>query len=181
MTKMMISLMAAVLTVSAGSYATLKNGKTIILHENGTWEEVSVAAPSAPTVTPAIQPVLTQPSPAVLAPAVVTVAPTLASEPLARQLVGVWKSSDQALAYEFRNDGSVTYTIDGASSTQPYNIKMLDTNDGAVTVTIGDAGTYGKITFGGLQRKFIIAKDGKTMTDITDEMTTFVTVKLKKY
>ena len=100
---------------------------------------------------------------------------------MARQLVGVWKSSDQALAYEFRNDGSVTYTIDGASSTQPYNIKMLDTNDGAVTVTIGDAGTYGKITFGGLQRKFIIAKDGKTMTDITDEMTTFVTVKLKKY
>ncbi len=133
----------------AGQYATLKDGKTIVLHENGTWEEVQLVKSSDAQVA------------------------AMASK-------GVWKSSDGAMAYEFKNSGSVAYTIDGESKTEGYTIQFIDSKDNTIGVSIGDASRYGKVIFGGNFRKLKISKDGKSMTDYTDEITNLKTVELRK-
>lgn len=162
-----ISLAASALM--AGQFATLKDGKTIILHENGTWEEVQVVkSPDAQVAAMAASDMAANPK-------MIAV-----SEPLARMLVGEWKNSDNTLAYNFRNDGTVAYIIDGISKTESYTIQSIDSSDNTISVSIGDSSRYGKIIFGGLLRKLQISKDGKEMVDYSDELSKLVTVKLKK-
>lgn len=153
----------------AGQYATLKDGRTIIMHDNGTWEEVSVVKSSDGQV-------------AAMAARDIAGAPKALSveEPLARMLMGKWENRDQTLTYDFRNDGMVTYTLDGNTKTEGYTIQFIDAKDNTIAVSIGDSSRYGKVVFGGLLRKFQLSKDGKDMVDYSDEVTKLVTVKLKK-
>lgn len=153
----------------AGQYATLKDGRTIIMHDNGTWEEVSVVKSSDGQV-------------AAMAARDIAGAPKALSveEPLARMLMGKWENRDQTLTYDFRNDGMVTYTLDGNTKTEGYTIQFIDAKDNTMAVSIGDSSRYGKVVFGGLLRKFQLSKDGKDMTDYSDEVTNLKTVKLKK-
>jgi hypothetical protein len=162
-----ISLAASALV--AGQYATLKDGKTIILHDNGTWEEVTVVKSSNDQV-------------AVMAAKDLAGAPKAVSieEPLARMLVGEWKSRDGELYYNFRNDGTVTYTIEGSTKTEGYTVQFIDSKDNTISVSIGDSSRYGKVVFGGLLRKFKISKDGKSAVDYSDEVSKLITVDLKK-
>ncbi len=153
----------------AGQYATLKDGRTIIMHDNGTWEEVSVVKSSDGQV-------------AAMAARDIAGAPKALSveEPLARMLMGKWENRDQTLTYDFRNDGMVTYTLDGNTKTEGSTIQFIDAKDNTIAVSIGDSSRYGKVVFGGLLRKFQLSKDGKDMVDYSDEVTKLVTVKLKK-
>jgi hypothetical protein len=136
------------------------------MHDNGTWEEVSASS----------------------AQAGVTMAKDLVSaskaaeinEPLARMLVGKWSSKDGGAVYDFRNDGHVTYTLDGSTKTEGYTIQSLDASDNTISVSLGESSRYGKMIFGGNLRKFKIAKDGKNMVDYSDEMSKLITVDLKK-
>jgi hypothetical protein len=162
-----ISLAASALM--AGQFATLKDGRTIIMHDNGTWEEVqAVRSPDAQVAAMTARDMAQNPK-------IMTV-----SEPLARMLVGGWKNSDNTLAYDFRNDGNVAYIIDGVSKTESYIIQAIDSSDNTISVSIGDSSRYGKIIFGGLLRKLQISKDGKEMVDYSDEMSKLITVKLRK-
>jgi len=164
---LLVSLAASALM--AGQYATLKDGRTIIMHDNGTWEEVTVARSGDAQV-------------GVMAAKDLAGAPKAieVSEPLARMLVGKWKSSDGSLSYDFRNDGYVTYTLDGETKTESYMIQFIDSKDNTISVSMGDASRYGKVVFGGLLRKFKISKDGKSAIDYSDELTKLVTVEIKK-
>lgn len=164
---LLIAIMAS--SLFAGQYATLKDGKTIILHDNGTWEEIQLVKSADAQVAVMASKDLAQ------SPKAVSV-----SEPLARMLVGTWKSVDGSVAYEFRNSGSVKYAIDGNSKTDSYTIQFIDAKDNTLGVSIGDASRYGKVIFGGNFRKLRISKDGKSMTDYTDETTSLKTVELKK-
>ena len=100
--------------------------------------------------------------------------------PLARTLVGKWKDDEGKLSYDFRNDGTVTYLIDGESGTQNYSIQFIDDKDNTIAVSIGDSSRYGKIVFGGMLRKFKISKDGKSAVDYSDEVAKLTTVNIKK-
>jgi len=164
---LLIAIMAS--SLIAGQYATLKDGKTIVLHDNGTWEEIQLVKSADAQVAAMASKDVAQ------SPKAISV-----SEPLARMLIGAWKSSDGSAAYEFRNSGSVTYTIDGETKTDAYTIQFIDSKDNTIGVSIGDASRYGKVIFGGNFRKLKISKDGRSMTDYTDEITNLQTVKLKK-
>lgn len=154
----------------AGQYATLKDGKTIIFHENGTWEEVTVVR-SADAQVGAM-------GAKDLAGAQKVI--ELQTEPLARMIVGKWASKDGALAYDFRNDGMVTYTLDGETKTEAYTIQFIDSKDKTISISLGEASRYGKIVFGGLLRKFKISSDGMSAVDYSDEITKLITVQIKK-
>ena len=156
-------------SLMAAQYATLKDGRTIIMHENGTWEEVTAVQSSNGQVAAMVAKDLAG------APKAISV-----EEPLARMLTGEWKSRDGELYYNFRNDGTVTYTIDGMSKTENYTIQFIDSKDNTISVSIGDSSRYGKVVFGGMLRKFEIAKDGKSAVDYSDEVTQLKRVPLKK-
>ena len=153
----------------AAQFSTLKEGRTIIMHDNGTWEEVTVVRSGDAQV-------------GVMAAKDLAGSPKAISVelPLARTLVGKWKDDDGILSYDFRNDGTVTYLIDGESGTQNYSIQFIDDKDNTIAVSIGDSSRYGKIVFGGMLRKFKISKDGKSAVDYSDEVAKLVTVKIKK-
>lgn len=169
MLKKALFISLATSALMAGQFATLKDGRTIILHENGTWEEVQVVQSSNAQV-------------AAMAAKDIAGSPKAISveEPLARMLVGEWKSRDGELYYNFRNDGTVSYKIDGASKTENYTIQFIDSKDNTISVSIGDSSRYGKVIFGGLLRKFEIAKDGKSAVDYSDEIAQLKRVPLKK-
>lgn len=156
-------------SLMAAQYATLKDGRTIIMHENGTWEEVQAVQSSNGQVAAMIAKDIAG------TPKAISV-----EEPLARMLTGEWKSRDGELYYNFRNDGTVTYTIDGVSKTENYTIQFIDSKDNTMSVSIGDSSRYGKVVFGGMLRKFEIAKDGKSAVDYSDEVTQLKRVPLKK-
>jgi hypothetical protein len=153
----------------AGQYATLKDGRTIIMHENGTWEEVSVVQSSNGQV-------------AAMAARDIAGSPKALSveEPLARMLMGKWESAHKEVAYDFRNDGTVTYTLDGATKTDGYSIQFIDAKENTISVSIGDSSRYGKVVFGGILRKFELSKDGKDMLDYSDQVAKLKTITLKK-
>ena len=153
----------------AAQFATLKDGRTIIMHDNGTWEEVTVVRSGDAQV-------------GVMAAKDLAGAPKAVSIelPLARTLVGKWKDDEGKLSYDFRNDGTVTYLIDGESGTQNYSIQFIDDKDNTIAVSIGDSSRYGKIVFGGMLRKFKISKDGKSAVDYSDEVAKLTTVNIKK-
>ncbi len=162
-----ISLAASALM--AGHFATLKDGRTIIMHENGTWAEVqTVKSPDAQVAAMAARDIAGSPKAIAI------------SEPLARMLVGEWKSSDGSMSYNFRNDGTVTYTIDGDTKSEGYTLQFIDSSDNTLGVSIGDSSRYGKVVFGGNFRKFKIDKSGTKMIDYTEEITSLKTVELKK-
>ncbi len=161
-----ISLAASALV--AGQFATLKDGRTIIMHDNGTWEEVQAVKSGNDQVA------------AMAARDIAGTKAVSVEEPLARMIVGEWKSSDGELYYNFRNDGTVSYTIDGTSKTESYTIQFIDSKDNTISVSIGDASRYGKVVFGGLLRKFEVAKDGKSAVDYSDEITNLKRVTIKK-
>jgi hypothetical protein len=154
----------------AGQYATLKDGKTIILHENGTWEEVTVVRSGSEQM-------------GVMAAKDLAGTPKAIDvkvEPVARMLVGKWSSKDGSVAYDFRDDGKVTYTLNGETKTDGYTIQFIDSNDNTLSVSIGDSSRYGKVVFGGLLRKLKISADGMSAVDYSDEITKLKTVEIKK-
>jgi hypothetical protein len=164
---LLVSFAASILL--AGQYTTLKDGRTIVMHDNGTWEEVTVVRSGDAQV-------------GVMAAKDLAGSPKAieVNEPLARMLVGKWSTKDGAVAYDFRNDGYVTYTLDGSTGTEGYSIQFLDSKDNTISVSIGDSSRYGKVIFGGKFRKFKISKDGKNMVDYSDEMSKLVTFDLRK-
>ena len=169
MFKKMAIISVAAVGLMAAQYATLKDGRTIIMHDNGTWEEVTVVRSGDAQV-------------GVMAAKDLAGAPKAVSIelPLARTLVGKWKDDEGRLSYDFRNDGTVTYLIDGESGTQNYSIQFIDDKDNTIAVSIGDSSRYGKIVFGGMLRKFKISKDGKSAVDYSDEVAKLTTVNIKK-
>lgn len=169
MFKKMAIISVAAVGLMAAQYATLKDGRTIIMHDNGTWEEVTVVRSGDAQV-------------GVMAAKDLAGAPKAVSIelPLARTLVGKWKDDEGKLSYDFRNDGTVTYLIDGESGTQNYSIQFIDDKDNTIAISIGDSSRYGKIVFGGMLRKFKISKDGKSAVDYSDEVAKLTTVNIKK-
>jgi anti-sigma-K factor RskA len=169
MIKKALAVSFAASVLFAGQFTTLKDGRTIVMHDNGTWEEVTVVqSNNAQAGIMAVKDL----SGAAKSFEI--------NEPLARMLVGKWSSRDGAVAYDFRNDGYVTYTLDGGTKTEGYTIQSLDTSDNTVSVSLGESSRYGKVIFGGNLRKFKIAKDGKNMVDYSDEISKLTTVDLRK-
>lgn len=158
----------------AGQYAVLKDGTTIILNENGTWEPVKLIDVKTPTsngIHSSNIGTLIQQS---------EKASVMANEPLARMLAGKWESRDGNTMYDFKKDGSVEYILDGKKSTNKYSIESIDNEDRVVTINIGETERVGKVSLGGMFRKIQISKDGQNATDISDELSKLTTVKLKK-
>lgn len=159
--KRAVTILAAVaMAAVAGQYATLKNGKTIILNDNGTWEEVSLTAPAAAKAeaSPFVAP---QP---VAAPAV----RPFADDPTAKAMIGVWSAN--GIRYEFKADGTVMMSGSAHEGSYPYVVTMTDTESRTVWMSVNELDRLGKLSFGGFNLTVRLSKDGKSLTDITDPM-----------
>lgn len=156
----------------AGQYAVLKDGTTIILNENGTWEPVKLIDVKTPTSghSSNIGNLIQQSEKSAV----------MANEPLARTLAGKWESRDGDTMYDFKKDGTVDYILDGKKSSNKYSIESIDTEDRVIVVNIGEGERMGRVSFGGMFRKFQISKDGQSAVDLSEELSKLKTVKLKR-
>lgn len=165
MFRQMIAISVAACTLFAGQYATLKNGKTIILHENGSWEEVAIDKTVAATKDGTIKHTVSSP---------------VASSPMAAMIIGEWRSSDDSIYYLFGSDGSVKYSFNDKSSTAKYTIESFDAKSRVMSVNIGESSRIGILSFGGYIRKLRLSEDGKSAVDISDEASMLATTTLIK-
>ncbi len=162
----------------AGQYAKLKDGTIIILKDDGTWEKVETVpqgaeaapAPAAPkTAQPAVQP----PQPSAAAPA--PVQQQRAVDPLAQEyaqkLVGVWESSDGKLKYIFK-EGKATFVDGRKKRTGDYKVQSVKPEKREFLVNIGEFGSAGYFSFGGILRKLRFSPDFRELTDYSAPMPT---------
>jgi hypothetical protein len=168
------------LSLVAGQYARLKDGTVIILKDDGTWEKVEtlpqgapVPPPPAPrpgTVPPpppaqaAPQPGMTPPPP----PAARATPPAPAVDPLAQEyaqkLQGVWESADGTLKYIVRGD-EATFVEGRKKRTGKFTVKSVKPDQRQFILNIGEVGSAGFFSFGGLFRKLAFSPDFRTLTD----------------
>jgi len=140
-------------TLTAGQYATLKDGTVIILKDDGTWEKVTPQK-SVPKVG--------QPqAEAVNAPAQEKVQPRQGEkvvDPLAaryaERLQGLWRSDDGRERLEI--SGKRALFVSGRTRRGgPFEIEKIDAQKGAFTLVIGETERVGKFAFGGMRRRFV--------------------------
>lgn len=141
----------------AANYATLKNGKTIILNDNGTWEEVVLTPAQAAQTAPFVAPKATE-----------AAQPSYANDPLVQKLIGTW--SGEGRVYEFNNDGNIVMKGTENEGKFPYVVNAIDPIGQTISLSINESSRLGKVSFGGFRLVIKIMADGRTMTDITDPM-----------
>jgi hypothetical protein len=152
-----LGLLLASSSLQAANYATLKNGKTIILNDNGTWEEVILAPAQATQAAPFVAPKAEQPA-----------QPSFVNDPLVQKLIGTW--SGEGRVYEFNSDGNIVMKGTENEGKFPYVINSIDPIGQTISLSINESSRLGKVSFGGFRLIIKIMADGRTMTDITDPM-----------
>ncbi len=138
-------------TLTAGQYATLKDGTVIILKDDGTWERVTpqksvpkVGQPQADNA-PAQEKVQTQQSEKAVDPLTAR---------YAQRLQGVWRSGDGKERLEI--SGKRALFVSGRTRRGgPFEIEKIDAQKGAFTLVIGETERVGKFAFGGMRRRFV--------------------------
>jgi hypothetical protein len=169
-----LSLLAA--SLMAGQYAKLKDGTIIILKDDGTWEKVETlpqGTQAAPAPVPVQQPasVSTQPpSPQQAAAPVQTSVDPLAQE-YARKLMGSWESADGNLKYIVEGD-KVTFVDGRKKRTGHYRIQSVKPDKREFILNIGEFGSAGYFSFGGVMRKLAFSSDFSRLTDYSATMPT---------
>ncbi|MEF3192392.1 MAG: hypothetical protein K6347_07620 [Campylobacterales bacterium] len=160
---------AAGLCAWAGQYATLKDGRTIILHDNGTWEEV------APRDLPTLAPL--KPTPDAMQEKKIKIAQ---ENPLSKLVVGRWLSHDGSISYDFRSDGIVRYTRDGEVKEERYFVENIDEKKRIVRVNIGENSRSGTVSWGGFFLDLKFSEDGNRADDLTTSLKLMTSVVLQR-
>ena len=153
------------LSLVAGQYAKLKDGTIIILKDDGTWEKVETI-PQGAQVAP--EPTLDQPKQAQQIKKPKT--DPLAQE-YAQKLQGTWENFDGSLKYIVEGD-RITF-IDGRKKRSgTFTIKSVKPDKREFLLNIGEVGSAGYFSFGGLFRKLAFSPDYRTLTDYSASMPT---------
>ncbi len=172
-----LSLLAA--SLIAGQYARLKDGTIIILKDDGTWEKVETlpqgtqAAPAPVPVQQSGQPasVSTQPAPPRQAAAPVQTSVDPLAQEYARKLMGRWESADGSLKYIVEGD-KVTFVDGRKKRTGHYKIQSVKPDKREFILNIGEFGSAGYFSFGGVMRKLAFSSDFSRLTDYSATMPT---------
>lgn len=161
------------LSLIAGEYITLDNGKVILLKPDGTWEEVKVVKKGDSTI--ALRPDGTWEK--VNAKKIeaankleTAVDKKYKDEPLVKTLLGKWAGDGISFVFTptkatFKIKSGHTYrTITGK-----WIVESVDEDKKIVKVNIGEGARLGFLTFGGDIRRIKII-DNNTIVDITDQL-----------
>ena len=172
MKRFLLSTLCA-LTLFAGEYITLDNGKVILLKPDGTWQEVKVIKKGGETI--ALKPDGTWEK--VEAKKIeaankleTAVDKKYKDEPLVKTLIGKWQGDGVSYTFDMENaslkvkEGHTAKTITGK-----WIVEKVDPKSKRVVVNIGEGARLGFLTFGGDIRKLRIVDDN-TIVDETDRL-----------
>ncbi|WP_457594496.1 hypothetical protein [Hydrogenimonas sp.] len=153
----------------ASEFVLLESGRTILLNDDGTYEEVTLIEKDGKQIA------LKKDGTWMVVPKSVPVVETVKhrekkgaeTSKLAKLLVGRWESRDGATVYDFRADGTVRIKRDNRWTTTTYRVDDVDEAKRTLIVNIGEGSRLGFLSIGGEHRRFRIEADGRRLHDET--------------
>ncbi|WP_200762701.1 DUF3157 family protein [Nitrosophilus alvini] len=182
MLKKLSFIMAAFMFAYAAEYITLENGKTVLLKDDGTWEEVTVIKKGNKTIALKKDGTWEE-----VAAKDIETANTLTNKTsekykdsrFAKALLGEWESDDGSVKYIFDKDKAI-FKRDKETVEGKWSVEYLDEKSGKVIVNIGEGARLGFISFGGISRNLRFSPDMNTLYDESEKMEKMVDVKLHR-
>ncbi|WP_456381486.1 hypothetical protein [Hydrogenimonas sp.] len=177
--KKLLFLSLLAVSLIAGQYAKLKDGSIVILKEDGTWEKVETL-PQGTGAAPAPGPVrqsgqsdalFTRSTPGQQAAAPIRSSVDPLAREYARKLLGTWESADGRLKY-IVEDETVTFVDGRRQRTGRYRIQSIRPEKRKFILNIGEFGSAGYFSFGGIMRKLAFSSDFTRLTDHSAPMPT---------
>jgi hypothetical protein len=169
----------------ASQFVTLENGKTILLKDDGTYEQVTLVKREGKMIA------LKKDGTWEAVPEDIVVAETVVNKKskaayrariskLAKALIGVWESRDGALVYRFDRDGKLRIKERNRWKETTWKVDDVDEAKRNIVVNIGEGENLGFLSFGGEHWILHIDEDGRTMHNETLKLRTFKDVVLIK-
>jgi len=158
----------AVTSLFASQFVTLENGKTVLLKDDGTYEQVTLVKKNGKMIA------LKKDGTWEAVPEDVVVAETVVNEKskaaykaktskLAKMLIGTWESLDGSLVYKFEKGGKLSIKNRNKLVETTYKVDDINEKLRNIVVNIGEEGSLGFISFGGEHWILHIDEDGKTL------------------
>ena len=169
----------------ASQFVILKNGKAVVLKDDGTYEEVILVEREGKTV--ALKKDGTWESVPEKDIFVETTSLKKNGVPdrddrsdLVKELIGKWESPDASLVYIFKKDGKLSIRQNGKWRDTTYKVDDVDINMRNIVVNVGEKGRVGFLSFGGENWVLHIDEDGKTLHNDSLKLKTFKDITLFK-
>ncbi|RUM44706.1 MAG: hypothetical protein DSY46_05020 [Hydrogenimonas sp.] len=168
----------------ASQFVLLENGQTIWLKDDGTYEKVTLIKRDGQMVA------LKKDGTWEVVPEKIVIAETVVNPKsqahykaktslLAKTLVGVWKSRDGNLIYEFQEDGTLRIKEKNRWKKTTYQIDDIDEVKRNIVVNIGESERLGFLSLGGEHWILHIDEDGQ-LHNLTLKLKIFKDIALMK-
>ncbi len=170
MFKKILLLLLFTFTAFANEFVQLPNGKTILLKDDGTYEEVTVIEKEGKVIAlkkDGTWEALPESVPVVERVGVKSDAANAASSELAKLLIGRWESRDGSTVYEFKSDNTMRIKRDNRWKSTTYKVDDVNEKKRNIVVNIGEGSRLGFLSIGGEHRRLHIEDDNRTMHDET--------------
>jgi len=182
MLKKLLFITAAFIFAYAAEYITLDNGKTVLLKDDGTWEEVTVIKKGGKNIALKKDGTWEE-----VAAKDIETANTLTNKKsekykdsrFAKALLGEWESDDGSVKYIFRKEKAV-FKKDKERVEGKWSIEYLNEKSGKLIVNISEGARLGFISFGGVSRNLRFSPDTDTLFDESEKMEKMIDVKLHR-
>lgn len=161
-------MLIAALTVFASEFVTLEDGRTIMLKDDGTYEEVTLIIKDGKQIAlkkDGTWEALPHEVPVVESVGVQRQKMGPAASAFAKILIGRWESRDGATVYEFKPDGTMRLKRNNRWKSTTYRVDDVNESKRNIVVNIGEGSRLGFLSIGGEHRVLHIEEDGRTMHD----------------
>jgi len=168
MPKKILFMLLAVITLFASEFITLEDGRTIMLKDDGTYEEVTLIIKDGKQIAlkkDGTWEALPREVPIVESVGGKRSKMSASASAFAKILIGRWESKDGATVYEFRPDGTMRIKRSNRWRSTTYSVDDVDEAKRNIVVNIGEGSRLGFLSIGGEHRTLHIEEDGKTMHD----------------
>jgi len=171
----------------ASEYITLDSGKTVLLKDDGTWEDVTIVKKGSKTIALKKDGTWEDVTSKNIQPAhnintnanINTNTNKYMNTKYAKALLGKWQSEDGNIEYIFR-DKKAVFKKDGKVYEGKWSIKSIDKKNNSLIVSIGEGASLGFLSFGGVSRNLRFSNDFNTLYDDSEKLEKLVDVKLHK-
>ncbi|WP_187647320.1 DUF3157 family protein [Nitrosophilus labii] len=179
--KISLLLFTSLLAFSS-EYITLDNGKSVLLKDDGTWEEVTIVKKGDKNIALRKDGKWEE-----IKPKDIEAAQTITNETskkymdskFAKALLGEWQSNDGSVKYLFKKDKAVfkkgSRIVEGK-----WSIEHIDEPKRKIIVNIGEDARLGFLSFGGVSRKLKFSPDFKTLYDESEKLESLIDTELHK-
>ncbi len=161
-----------VVALFGAEYITLDNGKTILLKDDGTWEEVTIVKKGDKNIALRKDGKWEEVKPDDIESADVLKGggtDRFMDSKFAKALLGKWESPDGKIEYTFTKDKAVfkkgPKVVEGK-----WSIEYLDESKRKMIVNIGEGARLGFLSFGGIARSLKFSPDFDKLYDESEKM-----------